>query len=266
MASVSVDFAPAVANANVSSVWQFYFVEAFTSNVVATPSVTLSGSGASPGVLTPSSTSLDFGTVSVGSRSVLSVMYTNTGGSTVTGTSLMPPALPFEATYNECANATIAPTGTCLVVINFTPTYGGSFTQMVSAMGMTGSAQPVQSLPTILYGTGLAPMPSMMPMPTPITPTPVAGVCSVGAWNSPKTSCTGNILKQGTMNGADAPGIGEGNAARFCGAAQLSLGRGSCCMFHLYGQGQWYLTDGTVQSVGRICEGTSSCYAGGNCY
>ena len=92
-------------------------------------------------------------------------------------------------------------------------------------------------------------------------PSPERMTCEVGAWNNPKTSCTGKVLATGSMENSDSPKA----AAKYCETSGKS---GSCCMFHLYGKGQWYLTDGKAQKQGRLCdpEGNDDCYAGGNCY
>lgn len=87
--------------------------------------------------------------------------------------------------------------------------------------------------------------------------------CDVPNWNSPPTSCSGQILASGTMNNSDYPA----DAARNCEKTKVAA---SCCMYHLYGIGKWYLTDGKPQSQGRDCEvepsgNRNSCYAGGPC-
>ncbi|WP_437826897.1 hypothetical protein [Sorangium sp. So ce1153] len=88
---------------------------------------------------------------------------------------------------------------------------------------------------------------------------PPAGLtCQVGRWNAPATSCTGNVLASGSMDNFDDPE----EAGRRCASAGVA---GSCCMYHLYGDGSWFLTDGVAQSGGRDCGDGSSCYAGGAC-
>lgn len=87
--------------------------------------------------------------------------------------------------------------------------------------------------------------------------------CNVPDWNNPATSCSGQVLATGSMNNSDDPV----DAARNCEKAKVA---GTCCMYHLYGVGTWYLTDGMPQPQGRLCEiepsGTrNSCYAGGRC-
>lgn len=87
--------------------------------------------------------------------------------------------------------------------------------------------------------------------------------CEVPEWNNPKTSCSGKVLVSGSMNNSDSPEV----AAQNCDQARVA---GSCCMYHLYGVGQWYLTDGQPQRQGRECEvepngNRSQCYAGGAC-
>ncbi|MDB5801464.1 MAG: hypothetical protein JWL63_2403 [Rhodocyclales bacterium] len=87
--------------------------------------------------------------------------------------------------------------------------------------------------------------------------------CKVPVWNQPTTSCTGKILASGSMSNFDSPE----DAARNCERAGVG---GSCCMYHLYGVGSWYVTDGAPQQDGRACEiepggAVNSCKAGGSC-
>lgn len=87
--------------------------------------------------------------------------------------------------------------------------------------------------------------------------------CFVPAWNSPATSCSGRVIASGSMNNSDSPLY----AARSCASSGVA---GSCCMYHLYGEGQWYLTDGAPQSQGRLCAveasgGLLRCESGGIC-
>lgn len=87
--------------------------------------------------------------------------------------------------------------------------------------------------------------------------------CEVPAWNNPKSSCSGTILASGSMDNSDSPA----DAARHCDQARMA---GSCCMYHLYGVGKWFLTDGQPQPQGRDCDvepngHRNSCYAGGAC-
>ncbi|MDB5814736.1 MAG: hypothetical protein JWN23_1853, partial [Rhodocyclales bacterium] len=87
--------------------------------------------------------------------------------------------------------------------------------------------------------------------------------CKVPTWNEPTTSCTGKILASGSMSNSDS----SDDAARNCERAGVG---GSCCMYHLYGVGSWYVTDGAPQQSGRACEiepggRVNSCNAGGSC-
>jgi len=83
--------------------------------------------------------------------------------------------------------------------------------------------------------------------------------CQVGPWNAPATSCSGSVVASGNMENSDS----ASDAAAACGSAAVI---GGCCMFHLYGKGQWYLTDGVPQSGGRQCTSAGSdCNAGGPC-
>jgi hypothetical protein len=88
--------------------------------------------------------------------------------------------------------------------------------------------------------------------------------CTVPAWNNPATSCSGTILAQGSMLDSDLPSV----AAQKCVAAN-KIG-GTCCMYHLYGAGIWYVTNGQPQNTLRLCETEATgnqnyCLAGGAC-
>lgn len=85
--------------------------------------------------------------------------------------------------------------------------------------------------------------------------------CAVPEWGG--TSCSGNILATGSMNNSDSPAV----AAEHCRQSGVA---GSCCMFHLYGVGKWFLTDGQPQAHRRECDiepngYPNSCNAGGAC-
>ncbi|MEY3902794.1 MAG: hypothetical protein RL189_2100 [Pseudomonadota bacterium] len=60
-------------------------------------------------------------------------------------------------------------------------------------------------------------------------------------WEFNGHSCTGSVLASGTLNNLETPE----NAVALCIAASTS-GKGTCCSMHLFGAGQWYLTDGSV--------------------
>ncbi len=87
--------------------------------------------------------------------------------------------------------------------------------------------------------------------------------CLVPVWNAPATSCTGTVIASGSMSNSDLP-----SAAQLACNATNNI-NGSCCMFHLYGVGKWFLTDGLPQSTSRLCEVVSGsqndCLSGGTC-
>ena len=69
---------------------------------------------------------------------------------------------------------------------------------------------------------------------------PPAGSCTVPEWGEPRSHCSGDVLAQGSMNNHD-----EGSyAASQCAAGAPSS---TCCEFHLYGEGVWRATNGSVQ-------------------
>ncbi len=64
--------------------------------------------------------------------------------------------------------------------------------------------------------------------------------CTVPEWGDPRTHCSATVLAEGSMNNHD-----EGSyAATQCAAAAPGA---TCCEFHLYGEGYWRATNGTVQ-------------------
>jgi hypothetical protein len=61
---------------------------------------------------------------------------------------------------------------------------------------------------------------------------------------------------------SDEPSV----AGQNCDAKLTANPTASCCMFHLYGVGQWFLTDGIkVEGSSASCGAEGNCYAGGNC-
>ncbi len=126
-------------------------------------SLPLSGTGVTQGAVGSNPTSLDFGTVTVGSKQVLSETVTNTGGSTLTisqvgvsGTGFSVSGISTPATLIAGQSATFSVTFTPLSAANAS----GSVT--VTSTG----ANPTLTIP--LTGTGTATTGSLTASPSPI--------------------------------------------------------------------------------------------------
>ena len=114
-------------------------------------SISLSGTGVTPGTLSLNPSSLAFGSVQVGSNSSLSETLTNTGGSTVTITQASSTAaafsisglnLPATLTANQSVTftATFAPTGAGGASGNLSVTSSASNSPLSIALSGTGTA------------------------------------------------------------------------------------------------------------------------------
>jgi hypothetical protein len=145
-ATFTVAFAPASAGTVGGNV-------TITSNA-SNPTLTipLSGTGIAPGALGSNPTSLNFGSVIVGSKQSLSETVTNTGGSSVTisqvgisgtGYSLSGITTPVTLTAGQSATFTVT----------FTPASGGSVSGNVTVT--SNASNPTLTIP--LSGTGVAP-------------------------------------------------------------------------------------------------------------
>lgn len=139
-----------------------------TLTVMATPGGTataaLSGTGATPGALTISPTTHDFGGVLLGMMSTTQTFtITNTGGSasgtlatTITGTR----ASDFEKTADTCNTMTLGAGLTCVVTLRFHANVRGAAGASLSVTGSPGGIAQAS-----LQGTGQAP-PSLTLSPT----------------------------------------------------------------------------------------------------
>lgn len=110
-------------------------------------SLALAGTGVAAGqtpVLTPSATSLSFGSVNLGSSSATqTITVTNTGGGTLTLASLTPGgANPGDfVRTGTCANATnLAAAQSCTVIYQFTPTTTGARSATLAVVSNGGNA------------------------------------------------------------------------------------------------------------------------------
>src|SRR5262249_53679639 len=117
----------------------------------STLTLPLSGMGVSAGALSPSPTSLDFGSVIVGKNMSLSETVTNTGGSSVTishvavsgGFTLSGITTPVTLTTGQSANFTVL----------FSPSSAGSSSGSVTIT--SNASNPTLTIP--LSGTGTSP-------------------------------------------------------------------------------------------------------------
>ncbi|HXI58087.1 MAG TPA: PKD domain-containing protein [Polyangia bacterium] len=95
-------------------------------STVGTRSVQLSGVCASPGVMTVTPLSIDFGAVAVGGNATASFTVSNTGGTAVTVTKSKPPTLgSFLAQSNLPEGMTLAPGATLTEFVSFNPMGSG---------------------------------------------------------------------------------------------------------------------------------------------
>jgi Abnormal spindle-like microcephaly-assoc'd, ASPM-SPD-2-Hydin len=123
-------------------------------NTGSTPTVNVALSGASQtaGILSPSPSSLNFGSVQVGSNQVLPETLTNTGGSTVTITLVNPTGAGFTVSGLNLPLVLTAGQGQSFNV-TFTPATTGSSSGNLAIIS-DASNSPVN---VALSGTGLAP-------------------------------------------------------------------------------------------------------------
>ena len=149
--AVSVTFAPTALGMFTDSV-QFFG----TSGKL---SVYLSGTSATPGVLTITPLALDYGTVAVGSKTTLTFIVQNTGDLPLTITKSKPPDLGvFNATTALPEGQIILPGAMVTESVTFEPTVSGSFgdewaltstgtggLQEVTFSGVAGSGAPVDA-------------------------------------------------------------------------------------------------------------------------
>jgi PKD repeat protein len=110
---------------------------------VGSPTVTLSGTTSAtppPAQLSVTPASLPFGTVSVGTSATKTFSIANTGGQSLTVTSVGAPAEPFSMTGAPAANTVLAAGQSVTVTVRFAPTAAGTFTSSVPVATTAGSA------------------------------------------------------------------------------------------------------------------------------
>ena len=117
----------------------------------ATLSVALSGTGDTPGVVTLTPVTIDFGQVKVGSNSApLSITAENSGGTAVVINSLTVSG-PFVLASNSCGTSSLAANSDCQLEVEFAPTASGKASGALTMVDAAGT-QSVQ-----LTGIGAAP-------------------------------------------------------------------------------------------------------------
>jgi hypothetical protein len=122
-----------------------------TDNATGSPqSVTLTGTGLAPAMVSLSTTSIDFGNVAVKTESVFQpVTLTNTGGSPLTISSVALTGAQFLISSNYCP-ANLAAGANCIIHLHFCPQVTGAATAALTITdNATGSPQSVT-----LTGTG----------------------------------------------------------------------------------------------------------------
>jgi len=126
----------------------------------ATVNIPLSGGGQTAGVLTPNPTSLNFGSVEVGSNQTLTETLTNSGGSSVTVTQVSPTGTGYSVSGLSLPLTLTAGQSQGFSVI-FTPSVAGNSSGNLAIVSNASNA----SLNVPLSGNGLAPG-SLAPSPS----------------------------------------------------------------------------------------------------
>ena len=131
----------------------------------ATRTVSLDGSGVTPGALTFTPSSVAFGAIVIGSAPTLQLVVKNTGGAPV---SLGPVSAssPFAGT-SQCGN-TLAPSGTCTLQVTFRPASAESFSGLLTLQSSVSGGAPAVPL----SGNGVQPgsLAASGPLSFPATP------------------------------------------------------------------------------------------------
>ena len=94
----------------------------------------MSGTGQAPGVLSPSTSSLDFGNVKIGATKDLALVFTNSGATALA----LPETFTIEAPYtlqSENCTTSLAPAAICTLNIRFAPTVEGAIPKTLSIPG-----------------------------------------------------------------------------------------------------------------------------------
>ncbi len=129
---------------------QFTVVVGNSAGSVTSNAATLTVNAAAPGTLTPSTTSLTFGNVNVGSTSALNVNFTNSGSSNITVSSVTISGAGFTA--SGVSNGQIVTPGQVVTLnVTFAPAGSGSITGNVTVASNASNSPTTISL----SGTGV---------------------------------------------------------------------------------------------------------------
>jgi hypothetical protein len=144
-----VRFTPPAAGGTASSSY------AITSNDPdqATLTVTVNGTGSLVPVIEADSATLAFGSVGINTSAQKTLTVTNTGSSNLDISSVSSPASPFGIVSESCTAAVIAPSGTCLVIVQYTPAAAAASADTIN-IASNDTVTPVKSVN--LTGTGVS--------------------------------------------------------------------------------------------------------------
>ena len=195
-----------------------------TSNASNSPSLTinLSGTGVFVPTISVTPNPDNFGPQTIGSavNSVITVRNTGLANLVLGSPALTSPSGPFSIASTACTpGLSIAPGGTCTIIVSFAPTStgpaNGGFTVYSNTGGVTGTATAVN-----LTGSGVAASPTCSASFSPLTIT--TGQTSILSWTSANDangqipySCTGN-LGSGTFSGASGSQTLSPSATQTC--------------------------------------------------
>jgi hypothetical protein len=211
--TISVTFTPAASGSFTGAV-------SVGDNASGNPqTVTLSGTGASPGVsLSPSS--LSFGNEPVGVVSPSqSITLSNTGNAalSITGLALAGANSSDFAQSNNCGSS-VAAGSSCTISVTFTPAASGSFTGAVSVGdNASGSPQTVT-----LSGTGASPGVSLSPSSLSFGSLPIDSVSSLQTISLSNTGNAVLSISSLAIGGANSSDFAE--TADTCGSSIVAGG------------------------------------------
>ncbi|MCC6997727.1 MAG: choice-of-anchor D domain-containing protein, partial [Deltaproteobacteria bacterium] len=205
-------------------------VKGATLSATATPGgiamAALAGTGITPGALSISPTSQNFGSVLQGTTTATPQNFTvtNTGGS-ATGTltaTILPAGAEFRIVTNTCT-ATLPAAGTCMVSVRFEPTSAGAKTATLQVSGTPGGTAPAS-----LDGVGLAPASlSMSPTTFTFPSTVVAGTSTTQ--NFTVTNSGGVAAGSTTALATTISGTGMAEFDITANTCTGTLGAGATC-------------------------------------
>ena len=189
--------------------------------------ITLTGQGVTPGALSVSPASQDFGTVTTGNTSSATTFtVTNTGQSataaiTMSTTGSSASAFVIPQAQDTCTGQTLAGGATCTLAVTFAPATAGTFSAALAAAAGTSTAT------SSLSGTGVGPAVFT------VTPAPFDfGSVVQGTSSAPQSFTVQNA--GGTASDTPQVALSGGNAADFGTSASTCNGGltpGATCTF-----------------------------------